>query len=173
MTAGHCVYDKTHNYGWATAITVIPCKTGSYAPFGTATSAGLSTFTGWAINGNNADDIGMVFLNREIGRSTGWHGYATLNDADTNNVAITAYGYPADRDGGENLYGCYGSVSGYTAYTLRTLTDWMGGQSGGAVLSRGALSGYLFGVISWEYSTYNQAVRIDWNKYNTIIDWTN
>lgn len=168
LTAGHCVYYAPYG-GWAVSMTIVPCKSGSYAPFGTAYASYFNSIWGWTGAGDNNHDFGVVKLDREIGRSTGWHGYARLTDGDTAGKSLRAFGYPGNRSSGLYCYYGNGYVQSYNTYTIQTYADITPGQSGGPVLiTTGPFNGYLFAVNSWEYGSYNQCVRLDGYKYDCI-----
>lgn len=92
-TAGHCVYSKSN--GWASSITVIPAVNGTSKPYGTATMTSMECGGNWYKDENNQDDWGIIRVNKNIGKSTGWLGLR-WQSASYNNQYLYANGYPAE-----------------------------------------------------------------------------
>lgn len=171
LTAGHCIYSAGDG-GWATSITVYPGLAGSYAPFGSTYATYLRSVTQWTGSTNYDYDYGIITLASNIGQAAGWHGYAYFSSG-TSGLAMGVYGYPADRDSGLYQYGAYDYVRTYTTNRLYYYADTYGGQSGGAVISRGSTyNDYLFGIHSGSNyvgsTLYNRATRMTSGIFNHI-----
>jgi len=85
LTAGHCVYDRTHGYGWAKEIWVYPGYDGSswglppddsVGAYGRGHGTYFGSWTGWTEHGDLNYDIGIIGITRAVGMLTGWFGWA-------------------------------------------------------------------------------------------------
>lgn len=160
LTAGHCVYSKNLG-GWATTVEVAPGMNEGYRPFGTAYSNKMYTTSGWfnSSGGNsNVHDVGVIKLDREIGKSTGYLGLKnTLSPSD--NVTLTGYhgvNYMQTQTG-KPL-----SVNeDYVNYTL----DTKPGSSGSPVYS----NNYVTAINAGETNNNNFAPRLAGYRYDFVI----
>jgi V8-like Glu-specific endopeptidase len=164
LTAGHLVYDFDDG-GLATSITVIPDLYGTSEPFGEATMINERTTPTWQafsaahpdLTGSDAQDIGLVTLNRQIGNETGWMTYGYSNELTTYapGAVFDTAGYPADPASGyDGLHMAYSSGpivglspdKGAIGYDQSDITTY-GGQSGRPVWasSTGMVSGVVTG----------------------------
>jgi V8-like Glu-specific endopeptidase len=163
LTAGHLVYEYDDG-GFAANIT-IPELYGTSRPFGTATMTKERTMPAWQafsaahpdMTGPDAQDIGLITLNRQIGNETGWMSYGYSNDMSTyaSGALFETTGYPADPASGyDGLHMAYssgpivglspdGAAIGYHPSDITT----HGGQSGSPLwsLSTGVVSGVVSG----------------------------
>jgi len=106
LTAGHCVYNDTTNQ-WASKITVYPAlDDGQASQWGSATSVGVWSFTGWSTNEDLNWDMGGVILDRPVGALTSWMGYGyTTNCSFFETTPFYNFSYPA-----ESAYGFDGNT---------------------------------------------------------------
>jgi V8-like Glu-specific endopeptidase len=168
LTAGHCVY--SHNDGgWARTIEVIPGLDGTYKPYGSAWAAYMRTYQAWTQNRDLNHDFALITLDRTIGNSTGWLGYASYSTV--NGLTGHLAGYPGDRDGGLRLYYHYGAINSSTADRVYYTIDVAGGQSGSGVYRIVNSSRYIFAVNTHEYGTYNGGTRITSGRFYDLQSW--
>jgi hypothetical protein len=90
LTAGHCVYDRSHSWGWAKEAWIYPGWDGvggqwnppptTINPYGFGQGTYFSTLTGWANSGDWNYDLGLIRISRAVGVLTGWFGYAYGGD---------------------------------------------------------------------------------------------
>jgi glutamyl endopeptidase len=170
LTAGHCVYNKAYG-GWAKQIEVVPGLNGTYKPYGSAYAARYRSYTAWTSSEDSNYDFAIITLDRPIGNSTGWLGYATYSSV--NGVTSNIAGYPGDKDNGLGLYYHYGAISSSTAYRLFYQIDTYGGQSGSGIYYKdGQDNRYVFGVhttgVTSSSPNHNSGTRIDSTKYDYI-----
>jgi V8-like Glu-specific endopeptidase len=173
LTTGQCIYDKSLG-GWAKSAEVIPGLQGSYRPYGTAYATYFRTYTNWTSNKDTNYDIGLITLDRNIGNSTGWLGYAYYSSV--NGLTGHLAGYPTDKDSGLYSYYDYGSIASSTSYRLYYQIDTSIGQSGSGIYRIYDNKRYVFGVHGYgstSSSTYNSGTRIDSNKFNDLKSWIN
>jgi V8-like Glu-specific endopeptidase len=169
ITAGHCVYDHNRG-GWATRIEVIPGLTGTYKPYGSAWSTYIRTFTGWTLHRNFDWDLGLITLDREIGHTVGWFGYAYKPSI--LGVLANKSAYPGDRDFGLGQYYSNGTIAFASSEQVQTWMDLMPGESGsGFYRIDDDSQRRVFAVTSWQTNSINGACRISWDKFNTISSW--
>lgn len=131
LTAGHVVFSKA-NGGWATSVQFNAAQNDGTLPFGSAFATNLVSFKGWTDSQLRDYDTGMLILDRDLGKWTGWMGLITTSDGNLSNHQITVAGYPGDK-GGQQLWSATapivsvaGHQIGYDAYTK-------GGDSGAGV----------------------------------------
>jgi glutamyl endopeptidase len=115
-------------------------------------------------------DFALITLDHEIGRESGWFGYATF----TNVVGLTAHisGYPGDLDDGMVQYSGYGPVDDATDYQVLYRIDTYGGESGSGVYEIDADgSPYIFAVHTWGAAQTNGGTRLIRAKFDSIEAW--
>lgn len=103
ITAAHCIYNRANNT-WFSNFFVTPGRAGNNWSYGRVQvpSPGFNWyFTPWQwrqITDPNADvgrfDVGILVLAERIGDQTGWMGYATFSDSDTQQSTIYNRGFP-------------------------------------------------------------------------------
>ena len=164
LTAGHLVYEYDDG-GLATNITVIPDLHGTSEPFGEATMTKARTMPAWQafsasypdVTGPDAQDIGLITLNRQIGIQSGWISFGYSSNLSIYNPGATfdTAGYPADPASGYDgrhmafssgpILGLFpgGGAIGYYQSDITTY----GGQSGSPFWSNatGVVSGVATG----------------------------
>jgi V8-like Glu-specific endopeptidase len=164
LTAGHLVYEYDGG-GFAASITVIPELYGTSQPVGEATMTEERTMPAWQafsaahpdLTGPDAQDIGLITLNRQIGNETGWMTYGYSNEMSTYapGAIFATAGYPADPASGfDGLHMAYSSGpivglspdGGAIGYHPSDITTY-GGQSGSPLWahSTGVVSGVVTG----------------------------
>jgi V8-like Glu-specific endopeptidase len=168
LTAGHCVHSVSRG-GWATSIEVIPGLDGTYKPYGSAYATRLRSYVGWTQNQDSNYDFALITLDRHIGNSTGWFGYASYGTVDglTGNLG----GYPGDLSGGTRLYYHWGTILSSTADRVYYTIDTFNGQSGSGVYRINNGSRYIFAVHTSGYTTYNGGTRITSGRFYDLSAW--
>jgi glutamyl endopeptidase len=175
ITAGHCTHSGGDG-GWATRVEVIPGYDNGYRPFGTAYATRIRSDNGWTTYRLPEYDFAVLTLDRSIGNSTGWLGYAAPSITDLYSYAANISGYPADKCGGACQYYDFDPISWVLATTIYYNTDTFGGHSGSSVYSfinggryvvavhRGTCSGRL---------DKNCGVRLTGDRTSRIAGWIN
>jgi V8-like Glu-specific endopeptidase len=137
ITAGHCVYDKTHG-GWLKSVTVIPGYNENARPFGECYGTNVYSWEGWTVSSNFEWDMGMIKLNRSVGDQTGTLGYGyNPDDSYFRNNTFHNMGYPAEYPfTGQKLYYCYGNYDQAATNILYYNRPNYGGNSGGATYKK-------------------------------------
>lgn len=172
LTAGHCIYNKDRG-GYAKKVEVIPGLNGTYKPYGSVHGTKLRTYTNYTNTKDKNYDIALVTVDKTIGNTTGWLGYAyysTINGT-TGHLA----GYPGDKDGAKKLYYHYGPISSSTSMRVSYSIDTYDGQSGGGVYKIvNNKDRYVFAVHTHGTSpgvTTNSGTRLDSKKTSDIKAW--
>ncbi len=171
LTAGHCVHNKDYG-GWAKKIEVIPGLSGTYKPFGSVFATKLRSYTSWTSSQKADHDIGLITLDKSIGNTTGWLGYAYYPSI--NGVTGNITGYPGDKDNGLYPYYHYGSIASSTSYRLYYQIDTSNGQSGSGIYYKTGDKRYVFGVHTNGTSSptgYNSGTRLDSKKVKDLKSW--
>jgi glutamyl endopeptidase len=170
ITAGHCVYSSA-NGGWATQIEVVPGLSGTYKPFGSAWAIQCHSFTGWTDKGKRDHDMGVIDLDRRIGDSTGWLGYAYFPSAQ--GVIGNLVGYPGDLADGVRPYFSSGGIEEDTSYQVLYSFDTNGGQSGSGVYRYLPSDGkrHVFAVHCGASGDRNAGCKITSAKYDLVYQW--
>jgi glutamyl endopeptidase len=168
LTAGHCVYSHDEG-GWATSIEVIPGLDGTYKPYGSAFATRLRSYIGWTRDRDSNYDMGLITLDRTIGNSTGWFGYASYASVD--GLTANLGGYPGDRDSGLRLYYHYGAINSSTTNRVSYTIDTAGGQSGSGVYRINSGSRYIFAVHTNGGTSSNSGTRITSGRFSDLQDW--
>jgi glutamyl endopeptidase len=169
LTAGHCAWSSEHG-GWAGSIEVVPGLRGSYKPFGSAWADNLRSYRSYTEAGDANHDFALITLDRAIGNSAGWLGYAYWPEivGYTANIA----GYPGDLEDGAYPYYGSGPIDKADDYQVYYRIDTYGGQSGSGVYSIEQNGGrYVFAVHTWGNSETNGGTRIDGTKFDSIQAW--
>lgn len=195
LTAGHVIHHKPFG-GFADIVEFAPGSGGrpigkrwafdqfasSDERFGRANATFLRTFPGWANAENYNVDLGVISLDRNLGKFTGWMSYGfdnTLQPGTWVNVA----GYPGDffdlnLDGREDNYDMTthrGRITSLTPHQLKsTELDYVGGNSGGPLWMDD--SQIIYGVVSHSHTingvtVTNNATRITPSTFNAIQSW--
>lgn len=171
ITAGHCVYDKSHG-GWISGVIAVPGYSNNYRPFGDCYGTQSYSWGGWTGSSNYNDDMGMIKLNRAIGNQTGTlgYGYNTDNSFFTGNT-FHNMGYPAESPfSGEKLFYCYGNYDQATTGILYYNSPNYGGNSGGATYNKTSGGNrYVYAVHSHTTNDGRSGqTRVTSSKYNDI-----
>lgn len=175
LTAGHVLYDASKG-GYATSYEVFPVRLGSTLPFGFVRASGAVVSSGWATNEDFIEDYGLLTLDRSIGYQTGWVALSTPPEIFIG-TQLSTYGYPGDKNNGNDLYRSDGTVDAVGIRVLKFTDDMdlAAGQSGSGVFKIDASGIKLAGLVSYENisnsgtTDYNGILPLD----NTIIAQVN
>lgn len=168
MTAGHCVFSRAHG-GWARRIEVVPGMDGAARPFGSAVSSSFRSVTGWTSNGDQNFDYGCIILPTPLGNTTGYFGFASLNDASLNNLLLNNSGYPGDKPFGTQWFNA-GRVSSINSRKVYYMLDTYGGQSGSPVWRLASGQRHAVGIHAYG-GCPNSATRINAQVFNNMSAW--
>lgn len=190
LTAGHCLHSGPGGPGWFGGITFSPARScdswcwlrGPTNPYGTLGWSWMTTYYGWANNGDWRYDIGVIHLNQNIGERTGWFGL-TWSPFGFSGLMTTA-GYPSDKRWG-TLWRTYFWASKPTNGKLFYSNDWdlWYGQSGSAAwmgdnVIRAVVSHSLCSPDSPKDECHrpstglvNGMVQIDQEHFNNLLSW--
>ena len=168
MTAGHCVFSRAHG-GWARRIEVIPGMDGAARPFGSVVSASFRSVTGWTSNADANFDYGCIILPTPLGNTTGYFGFASLNDASMNNLLLNNSGYPGDKPFGTQWFNA-GRVSSINSRKVYYMLDTFGGQSGSPVWRLANGQRHAVGIHAYG-GCPNSATRINAEVFNNMNAW--
>ena len=179
LTAGHCVYSQ--NYGWAKEIWAYPGRNSSATPYGYGTSTYLGSWTGWTVNGDINYDVGIIGIDRSIGSTTGWYGWAWGGSCSSclsktyNNAS-----YPSAEScfNGLDMYYWYGSFdSCYSSNMLQLdtgggcLDSVWGGMSGSGAYYKDGVNRYVHAVCS--SSAVNKTYAVYCKQWESWINYIN
>lgn len=130
LTAGHNLHDIS-NGGWATSIIVVPGYYDGNKPFGQAYMTYMYSWTWWTNDENLDWDMGIILLNQNIGKQTGWLGHGTYHNSFFQNNTFHNYSYPSEWPyDGLSMYYRYGSFDNVTDNIIYFNKRSYGGQSG-------------------------------------------
>jgi V8-like Glu-specific endopeptidase len=193
LTAGHCVYDRTHGYGWAKEIKVYPgwdgddtsCNAENYG-YGRGTYFG--SWTGWTQNGDLNYDVGIIGVTRAVGMLTGWYGWAYGGSCDWHkSQTYHNPSYPAEccnppactLHNGKDMYYWYGHFDSCPSWNRLQIdtsggcfnAGW-GGMSGSGAYYKDGDNRYVHAFASTsDRSTFTRYSRQwgDWVNWNNNI----
>lgn len=130
LTAGHVIYDQT--YGTPLSITFIPAQNGSDEPYGTIGSRSSYVPNEWK-QGSQDYDLGLIVLDTEIGKQTGFLQVAMEPDSFFSNQPLESAGYPADLGDGYEMYSVTGDSTGVQGVVMLHRITTEEGQSGSPI----------------------------------------
>jgi V8-like Glu-specific endopeptidase len=167
ITAGHCVY--LHGAGgWAKQIEVSPGRNGASSPFNPFVATDLRSVSRWTEEQDAQFDYGAILLPENS--SVGFFGYASLPDAELQDVLANVYGYPADKQPG-TLWGSSRKLSQVQPRTLIYNISTFGGQSGCPVFIKTGEERNVVGIHNYGDLSGNSATRITDDVYDDIEAW--
>jgi V8-like Glu-specific endopeptidase len=172
LTAAHVIYDD--RLGWPNSIMFIPGRNDSVMPFGQVTAVDQVVPDQW-IHGNGDYDIGVVVLDTEVGRQTGFLQLAVEPDGFFASQALESAGYPSDLprgavNKGDAMYSVTGSSFGIDGKMILERITTEDGQSGSPVWFMSGGAPAVVGVIvGWQQITPAQGPVIN-QGLSTRID---
>ena len=168
-TAGHCVHAGDPHVGFHSNWVFVPGRHDGVSPYGVWTARLLSTTTGWARNGDLANDLGAAVTNP--GGTLGLHlidhvGGLGIGFHQPRSQLVYAFGFPAEAPyDGEHLIYCRGTAfddpydrAGLNPRTQGLDCDMGNGASGGPWLSD--FDGSLGAVVSVSGYVYPGTPRV-------------
>lgn len=173
LTAAHVIYDDAA-HKLTSNLVVVPGQAGDYKPYGAAAATQVMAVNGYTQNKEDRYDIGVIYLDRNIGNYTNMFGLGKRSEAFFDNQAfVNILQYPAVSLDGRQLTHAGGNVSFGTPDFIRyngTL-DTEPGSSGSPVYVIENGQRYIVGVHHKGGPDYNQAVRLDDFWFNRVISW--
>lgn len=127
LTAGHMVYEPS--LGTPQSVTFIPAQSGSKEPFGEINATYRYVPQQWK-DGNQDYDLGLLVLDQEIGKQTGYFQVATELDSFFTNQPLKSAGYPADLGDGFEMYSVSGNSTDVQRVVMLHRITTEEGQSG-------------------------------------------
>ncbi len=173
LTVAHVIYD-TEKGQWAENVKVVPMMRNGEEPLNHAWAVKKRALENYLLFGTYYEDMALLTLDRNLGKSTGCLDMASLEPSDPiYSGNVTTAGYPGDKNYGLDLYGCYGD--GYTA--TRNLhyyyLDVYGGQSGSPVYFINETGTHVLSLISFSQSEGepNMGPRLNEKRIETFRSW--
>ncbi len=181
ITAAHCIYKlpggpRVYPNGWAETVTVAPAYEDGVAPFGTAGSTQLHSWTNYTIFGDFDHDIAVITLDRPIGALTGWWGYGYNTDYGFYTGGTWRHeGYPAeDPYDGESMYENAGTFDESPIDGWDNRLGFFAPSWGGASGSGAEKNGVVYGVMSGSNRIdHTEDVILTPTKYGHVGGWIN
>jgi len=167
ITAAHCVYSHSRREsGYATKVQVYPGLQTNSQPFGSALATSINVFPQWIDQHSMDGDVAIITLDRDIGTSAGWVGYA--NTPRLTGITGKLIGYPGDKEQGLAQYQSSGRMTGETPTQVHYQIDTYFGSSGSGLLQ--TLNGkcILFAVNSGFTSQTNIGIRLNQEKFSVV-----
>jgi len=176
LTAGHNLHDKDLG-GWAKSIIVYPGRNEDEQLFGSFESKMFCSVSGWVIDKNSDWDYGMIILDTDVGKNTGWLGLATQTDDLLKQRIVNVTGFPREK-GGLQMWTCYGSITHVEEQTFEYEIESTEGGSGEAIWEiLEEFPGYhLVGMYAYKHDIWpwgnhwNGATRISKAKFQRILE---
>jgi V8-like Glu-specific endopeptidase len=177
LTAGHNLHSEKDG-GWATSVSFIPGRNEDQQPYGKAKGEILLSPQEWTIDRKRAHDYGMVVLDQDIGKKTGWAGLFVSDDEELENKNIYVSGYPGDK-GATQLWSMKGKPTRLDSNRISYEIDTYPGQSGSGVFMKDKNGHYVLdkngyyvlGVHTYGGEHENSATRITSEKFDKLISW--
>jgi hypothetical protein len=189
LTAGHCVYDRSHGYGWAKEIWVYPGWDGDEESdnaenYGRGHGTYFGSWTGWTQNGDWNYDVGIIGVTRAVGMLTGWYGWAYGGSCDWHkSQTYNNPSYPAEPCGepglhnGRDMYYWYGHFDSCPSWN-RLQIDTSGGcynAGWGGMSGSGAY--YIDGGNRYVHAFASTSDRSTYARYSrqweSWVNWNN
>ena len=167
LTAGHNLYKSGYK---VKSIVIYPGRSGDYIPKKvTATKFYLDT----KYTGTQPDwDYGIIVLNSNIRKTTGWFGLHATSDAKSIGIQkVTVTGYPSDL-AGRKMWRDVGTVSSVTSNRFKHNADTYKGNSGSPSYAYSSTYGYQVYGIHTNGGNYSRRITkslFDWLKNNGFI----
>lgn len=177
ITAGHCVFFRGSEFGWAKEIQVSAGVDGkNNTPFGASILANrFQSNTGWTENGLDASDYGAILLDTDLGKQTGTIAVDEVEGTPSGQFEIAGYPtltppelrVPADK----TMWRHTGPLVPSTADSLLTTIDTSPGQSGSPLLSNANGRVSAIGILIEAQSGSNRALRLTPQMREHLIYW--
>jgi V8-like Glu-specific endopeptidase len=168
MTAGHCIYIHNHG-GWPKYVDVMAGRDASSKPYGTVRATSFCSVKGWVNDHDWNYDYGCIKLPTDLGKRTGWFGFACYSASTLKNMLVNNSGYPGDKPTGTQWFNANRIVT-VTGRKLYYYIDTMGGQSGSPIWRLKNGHRYAVGIHAYGGSK-NSATRISKPVFNNMRAW--
>jgi V8-like Glu-specific endopeptidase len=180
LTAGHNVFYHDDG-GFMKEIQVYPGLNGDRLNpvLPTATSTQFATVEGWANDANSLFDFGAIFLDQDIGQSTGTFSVSKFTTLDLKAMTVTLTGYPKDPprnsgrpNDGSTQFRAAGRLT-VESHRLLYFIDSSIGQSGSPLVAYFADKNeyHAVGIHNTAYVSSNAATRITDEVFAQILKW--
>lgn len=170
LTAGHNLYSKVSGKS-ATKVWVLPARSGDAVPFGYEVSANVAVHPLWRNNGDREYDIGVIWLDNDIGNKLGWFGISALTDVQLRKLLVNNSGYPADKPLGTQWFNA-GRILEAKPNLITYGLDTESGQSGSPIfLYSSDRQRIVVAIHAYGDSGDNIGVRITPSIFKTMVDW--
>lgn len=192
LTAGHCVHDGINgDEGWYPVESYVVTAAG--APDATCGAEWQGTVVGWALQGKDSFDYGVIRLDCTVGKDVGWFGFFSKGQKHYQPSIIS--GYPVDKAAIEppaepaQQWWSHHNVAKMTGWKLFYKNDTFEGMDGGPIWYDkepnlrqdcpaggpciAGVHGYGFDPSSrnvW-YRDYNSGVQINNSVLQNLIYW--
>ncbi|NUP86854.1 MAG: serine protease [Burkholderiaceae bacterium] len=170
FTAGHNLY--SHKLGRrARRVTVMPGRCGDVAPFDYFRSVRFEVHPQWLAHGDARFDLGVVWLDSDVGYDVGWFGFASRPDEALAELIVNTAGYPADKRIGTQWFNA-GRISHIGTQSISYGLDTEGGQSGSPIYCVDAKEQRtVLAIHAYGGDAHNVGVRITDDVFDTLSDW--
>lgn len=172
LTAGHCVFSAADG-GFASEIIFNAAQNDLHLPFDSARAERILAHPRYEDSENPNFDMGMLILDRDLGKKTGFFGLRAVEDSEELHLLrVNVTGYPGDKDDGQQMFTHADVVKSVTAERFTYDIDTFGGQSGSGVWTIfDGLGETVVGVHTTGSPSGNGAVRITPEKLQLIHGW--
>ncbi|MFN0185903.1 MAG: trypsin-like serine peptidase [Aquabacterium sp.] len=133
LTAGHNLFSHKRGRS-AERVTVVPGRQLDMAPFGFFRSMRFDVHPRWRTLGDEAFDLGVIWLDAAVGDHVGWFGYGSRPDDALRNLIVNTAGYPADKRLGTQWFNA-GRLDVIEPRILQYGLDTEPGQSGSPIFA--------------------------------------
>ena len=180
LTAGHNVYYHDDG-GFMKEIQVYPGLNGDrmQTVLPTAVSGQFGTVEGWVNDASSLFDFGAIFLDKDIGQSTGTFSVSKFTTVDLQAMTITLTGYPKDPPTGSGLandgttqWRASGRIT-VESHRLLYSIDSSIGQSGSPLVAYfdDKNEYHAVGIHNTSFLSANAATRITDEVFAQILKW--
>jgi V8-like Glu-specific endopeptidase len=187
LTAAHLLYSAADG-GYATSVVAAPGAKGSETPYGTANATYVRVDPAWigfsqahpSSTSPSVQDVGLVTLDRTIGKSTGSFTIGTQSDSSFRKATFQTAGYPTL--GGLHMAAAVAvtstaqsTVSGYGVTFKQSDLPATPGQSGSPIWKAAGKKATVYGVVTGadglEQKDTVYATRLTKDIYNELKTW--
>jgi V8-like Glu-specific endopeptidase len=180
LTAGHNVYYHEDG-GFMREIQVYPGLNGDRmrTSLPTAISTEFATVASWANDQSPLFDFGAIFLDKDLGQSTGTFSVSKFRTVDLQAMTVTLTGYPKDPpedsgfpNDGSTQWRASGRID-VESHLLRYSMDSSIGQSGSPIVAYFPDKNeyHAIGIHTMEEVSWNAATRITDEVFSQVLKW--
>ncbi len=170
ITAGHNLLSKDTQKK-ATRVYIIPGRDGDYAPYGYYEADGFEVHQQWQNAYSEDHDLGVIWLDKPIGKKLGWFGVSTYANNQFDNLIVNTSGYPSDKRLGTQWYNA-GRIDEINKNTLSYGLDTQPGQSGSPIFHYDTNNQRLVvAVHAYGFGSKNVGIRINNEVFDLLNHW--